>query len=166
MQSSTVKWQALISQHLIVAYISLETRPSSIYQISIEEVCPQWNRPKVIRITYEIFHLQWNLNRLLKNAMCTLAYYGLRYIFLNCHHWPKYLYGTMLCFYSGLVRSIANKLGATRKTRLMSCVKYAVTGLALGHPGEPSKFFPPTLLYLYCEKSDQTPAQQYFSLLR
>lgn len=36
------------------------------------------------------------------------------------------------------MRSIANKLGATRKTRLMSCVKYAVTGLALGHPGEPS----------------------------
>lgn len=38
----------------------------------------------------------------------------------------------------GLVRSIANRLGATRKIRLMACVKNAVMGLALKHPGEPT----------------------------
>ncbi|KAG0628313.1 hypothetical protein M758_1G017700 [Ceratodon purpureus] len=40
----------------------------------------------------------------------------------------------------GLVRSIANRLGASRKERLMAYVKNAVLGLSLQHPGEPSLY--------------------------
>lgn len=47
----------------------------------------------------------------------------------------------------GLVRSIATRLGATRKERLMAYVKNAVTGLALQHPGEPSFYEQGLLAY-------------------
>jgi hypothetical protein len=46
-----------------------------------------------------------------------------------------------LCFFSGLLRSISNKLGASRRSRLIAYVKYAVAGLAIGVRGEPSKHF-------------------------
>ncbi len=45
------------------------------------------------------------------------------------------------CFFSGLVRSISNKLGASRRSRLIAYVKYAVAGLAIETRGEPSKHF-------------------------
>jgi aarF domain-containing kinase len=38
----------------------------------------------------------------------------------------------------GLVRSISNKLGASRRSRLIAYVKYAVAGLAIEIRGEPS----------------------------
>ncbi|KAH8932477.1 hypothetical protein BDL97_19G074400 [Sphagnum fallax] len=38
----------------------------------------------------------------------------------------------------GLLRSISNKLGASRRSRLIAYVKYAVAGLAIGVRGEPS----------------------------
>jgi aarF domain-containing kinase len=41
----------------------------------------------------------------------------------------------------GLVRSISNKLGASRRSRLIAYVKYAVAGLAIEIRGEPSKHF-------------------------
>jgi aarF domain-containing kinase len=41
----------------------------------------------------------------------------------------------------GLVRSISNKLGASRRSRLIAYVKYAVAGLAIEVRGEPSKHF-------------------------
>jgi hypothetical protein len=45
------------------------------------------------------------------------------------------------CCFSGLVRSISNKLGASRRSRLIAYVKYAVAGLAIEIRGEPSKHF-------------------------
>nr|XP_024393504.1 uncharacterized aarF domain-containing protein kinase 1-like isoform X3 [Physcomitrium patens] len=46
-----------------------------------------------------------------------------------------------------LVRSIAYRLGATRKTCLMAYVKNAVSGLSLGHPGSPDLYEQGLLAY-------------------
>uniref|UniRef100_A0A7I4ALG2 Protein kinase domain-containing protein n=1 Tax=Physcomitrium patens TaxID=3218 RepID=A0A7I4ALG2_PHYPA len=48
---------------------------------------------------------------------------------------------------SNLVRSIAYRLGATRKTCLMAYVKNAVSGLSLGHPGSPDLYEQGLLAY-------------------
>ena len=56
-RSIVISWQ---SPHCWC--LSLNTRPSFIYQGTSEEVCYQWNHFQVMRITLDLFHLYWNVH--------------------------------------------------------------------------------------------------------